>query len=137
VLTPPTLFFMMTHPAAVDAKARYDWKLTIARRFLYGNTKLGDGGTDMLIALGGRSFGELRCQLPNAQPEQLLHDPNVPIRLRVVIDNETVFCQTYRIADLRGIASKMSNQRKPFFPWNRTWHHVLWPEILKELPESA
>ena len=110
----------------------------IAERFLRGNLQYAaPGRTETVIVLGGRDFGELRCEDPNAQPEQLLHDPNVPIRLRVVIADETVFCESYRIADLRRIARKMSRQRKPFLPWNRTWHHELWPAITKELPDAA
>jgi len=121
----------------IDAKARYDWKLMKARCFLRGNLQLAGGGTETWIILGDRDFGELSCEWPDTTPEQLLHDPDVPIRLRVVIRDETIFRETYRIADLRRIARKLSSERKPFLPWNRTWHHTLWPEILRVLPEEA
>ena len=47
----------MSYPVAfesIDAKAQYDWKLTIAQRFLRGNQQSMSNEVAIAIPLGGR-----------------------------------------------------------------------------------
>lgn len=121
---------------SIDAKARYDWKLMIAEHFLRGNQQSISKEVAIMIPLGGRDFAQLSCEAAGIDPNALLSDPTVPIRLRVVFGDDTLYSHVYAIADLRRIARERS-KRRPLFPWNRTWEHILWPAIVKELPDAA
>jgi hypothetical protein len=120
---------------SIDDRARYDWNLMIVEGFLHGNFDWGSGRRCFLIPLGGRDFAELKCEVAGIDPNALLQDPTVPIRLRVVLSDETVFDNVYPIAELRRIA-RLRNKKRPFFPWNRTWEHTLWPKVAWYLPDK-
>jgi hypothetical protein len=129
----------MSHPQSfdnIDARARYDWKLSIARRFLSGNQQSISDEIAIMIPLGGRDFAQLKCEIPGIDPNALLQHPSVPISLRVVFGDDTVYSHVYAIADLRRIARERS-KKQPLFPWNRTWEHILWPAVVKELPDAG
>jgi hypothetical protein len=121
---------------SIGAKAQYDWKLAIAERFLRGNQQFISDQIAIMIPLGGRDFAQLTCETPDIDPNALLQDPRVPIRLRVVFGDDTVFSNVYAIADLRRIARDRS-KKQPLLRWNKTWEHILWPVVVRELPDAA
>jgi hypothetical protein len=91
----------MSYPVAfesIDAKAQYDWKLTIAQRFLRGNQQSMSNEVAIAIPLGGRDLAQLTCEVAGIDPNALLQDPTVPIRLRVVFGDHTVYSHVYAIA---------------------------------------
>ena len=120
---------------SIDDKARYDWNLIIVEGFLRGNCDLASGGRCFLIPLGGRDFAELKCEVPGIDPNTLLQDPTVRIRLYVVLGDEKVFDSVYPIADLRRIA-RLRIKKRPLFPWHKTWEHTLWPKVIWYLPDK-